>query len=140
MSKDCDDFAMDERNVRERRPSRGGRFSDDYHNRDRGGDRGGDRGVDRIEREPSSGLVADASGKKKRRYKRFSDRRRCRFCRENMGKIDYKDIMTLKKLCTSQGKLYSRKRSGNCSYHQRAAKTAIKRARFLALMPYMGSI
>ena len=78
--------------------------------------------------------------KKKGRYKRFSDRRRCRFCRENMGKIDYKDITTLKKLCTSQGKLYSRKRSGNCSYHQRSAKTAIKRARFLALMPYVGAI
>lgn len=79
-------------------------------------------------------------GKKKRRYKRFSDRRRCRFCREKMGKIDYKDVATLKKLCTSQGKLYSRKRSGNCSYHQRSAKTAIKRARFIALMPYMGAI
>ncbi len=124
---------MEERKY-ERRAGRGGRSSDDYHNRDRG-DRG-DRG-DYKERDSVGGSDA---GKKKRRYKRFSDRRRCRFCRENMGKIDYKDVMTLKKLCTSQGKLYSRKRSGNCSYHQRSAKTAIKKARYLALMPYMGSI
>jgi small subunit ribosomal protein S18 len=43
------------------------------------------------------------------------------------------------KLCTNQGKLYSRKRSGNCAFHQRSAQRAIKRARFLALVPYVGS-
>jgi small subunit ribosomal protein S18 len=47
--------------------------------------------------------------------------------------------MTLFKLCTGQGKLYSRKRSGNCAYHQRSATNAIKRARFLALVPYVGT-
>jgi ribosomal protein S18 len=49
-----------------------------------------------------------------------------------------KDVQTLKKLCTSQGKLFSRKRSGNCAAFQRAVKDAVKRARFMALMPYVG--
>jgi ribosomal protein S18 len=51
---------------------------------------------------------------------------------------DYKDIRTLQKLCTSQGKLFSRKRSGNCAKHQRQFRQAAKRARFLALLPYIG--
>jgi len=40
--------------------------------------------------------------------------------------------------CTSQGKLFSRKRSGNCAAFQRAVKDAVKRARFMALLPYVG--
>jgi small subunit ribosomal protein S18 len=52
--------------------------------------------------------------------------------------VDYKDVQTLKKLCTSQGKLFSRKRSGNCAAFQRAVKDAVKRARFMGLLPYVG--
>src|SRR5262249_37140839 len=67
---------------------------------------------------------------------------RCRFCtKEGCPRpafVDYKDVPTLKKLCTSQGKLFSRKRSGNCAAFQRAVKDAIKRARFMALLPYVG--
>ena len=63
---------------------------------------------------------------------------RCRFCREKISHIDYKDIDSLMKLTTSQGKILSRKRSGNCAKHQRQAKVAVKRARFMALMPYVG--
>jgi len=74
---------------------------------------------------------------KKRHYKKFGEKNRCRFCRSKV-EIDYKDVMTLQKLCTPQGKLFSRKRSGNCAKHQRKLKTAVKRARFLALMPYVG--
>lgn len=64
--------------------------------------------------------------------------RKCRFCRMEMEDIDYKDILNLQKLTSGQGKLLSRKRSGNCAAHQRSAKVAIKRARFMALMPYVG--
>jgi len=53
-----------------------------------------------------------------------------------VGKIDYKDIQNLQKMVTPQGKMLSRKRSGNCATHQRSAKQAVKRARFLALLPY----
>ena len=73
----------------------------------------------------------------KRRY-RARRRTKCRFCRSKAVIIDYKDVPVLQKLCTGQGKLFSRKRSGNCAKHQRLSKTAVKRARFLALMPYVG--
>ena len=67
---------------------------------------------------------------------------RCRFCtKEGCPRpafVDYKDVQTLKKLCTSQGKMFSRKRSGNCAAFQRAVKDAVKRARFISLMPYVG--
>ena len=61
----------------------------------------------------------------------------CRFCRAKTHIIDYKDTPTLQKLTTGQGKLFSRKRSGNCARHQRQLKTAVKRARYLSLMPYV---
>src|SRR5260370_12648090 len=67
---------------------------------------------------------------------------RCRFCtREGCPRpafVDYKDVQTLKKMCTNQGKIFSRKRSGNCAAFQRAVKDAINRARFMALIPYVG--
>lgn len=64
------------------------------------------------------------------------DQTQCRFCRGSIKYIDYKDIDTLQKLLTNRGKIYSRKRSGNCAGCQRKAKLAIKRARFMALLPY----
>ena len=64
------------------------------------------------------------------------DQTQCRFCRGAIKYIDYKDIDTLQKLLTNRGKIYSRKRSGNCAGCQRKAKAAIKRARFMALLPY----
>jgi len=78
-------------------------------------------------------------GAEQRKYTKFRKDNRCRFCREKIDEVDYKDVNTLMKLCTGQGKLYSRKRSGNCAFHQRSAKTAIKRARYMALVPYVGS-
>ncbi len=72
-----------------------------------------------------------------RRRSRTTEQAKCRFCREKVVEIDYKDIATLSKLTTQQGKLFSRKRSGNCARHQRSAKRAIKRSRFMALMPYV---
>lgn len=65
-------------------------------------------------------------------------RNRCRFCKDKVKIIDFKDVQTLQRLCTMQGKIHSRKRSGSCAKHQRRAKTALKRARFMALLPYMG--
>jgi len=73
----------------------------------------------------------------KKRFTKFRDRTKCRFCRLKMDAIDYKDIATLTKLTTAQGKLFSRKRSGNCASHQRSARVAIKRSRFIGLMPFV---
>ena len=67
---------------------------------------------------------------------------RCRFCtKEGCPRpafVDYKDVPTLKKLTPNQGKMFSRKRSGNCAAVQRATGDAVKRARFMALLPYVG--
>ncbi len=68
---------------------------------------------------------------------RYREQNKCRFCREKVSEIDYKDIGALQKLVTQHGKMFSRKRSGNCARHQRSAQRAIKRARFLGLIPYV---
>ena len=60
----------------------------------------------------------------------------CRYCRSGEKYVDYKDIDTLQKLLTNRGKIYSRKRSGNCAGCQRKVKKAIKRARYMALLPF----
>ena len=73
----------------------------------------------------------------KRRKSRFREQTKCRFCRDKVREIDYKDVASLQKLTTQQGKLFSCKRSGNCAKHQRSARRAIKRSRFLGLMPYV---
>lgn len=52
--------------------------------------------------------------------------------------VDYKDVATLKKFLTPQGKLFSRKRTGLSAASQHALARAVKRARFLALLPYVG--
>jgi len=51
--------------------------------------------------------------------------------------VDYKDLDNLQRLMSSEAAIFSKKRSGNCSRHQRQVKVAIKRARFLALLPYL---
>jgi small subunit ribosomal protein S18 len=71
------------------------------------------------------------------KFSGFGRETRCRFCRDRVREIDFKDVTALTKLVTNQGKLFSRKRSGNCAKHQRQLKAAVKRARFMALMPYV---
>lgn len=79
---------------------------------------------------------SNAAQPKKSKYAELTTK--CRFCRMRMGGIDYKDIQFLQKLVGSQGKLFSKRRSGNCSTHQRTVKIAIKRARYMALLSYTG--
>jgi len=71
-----------------------------------------------------------------RKPKIIRERSECRYCREKIKYIDYKDVDGLQKLLTQRGKIFSRKRSGNCAGCQRKAQLAIKRARYLALLPY----
>jgi len=68
----------------------------------------------------------------------YREKAKCRFCRDKVREVDYKDVPVLQKLTTQQGKLFSRKRSGNCARHQRSVKRAVKRARFMGLLPYVG--
>ena len=73
----------------------------------------------------------------KRRIKTTRERSECRYCRGKVDYIDYKDVEGLQKLITQRGKIYSRKRSGNCAGCQRKAQLAIKRARYMSLLPYV---
>jgi len=60
----------------------------------------------------------------------------CVFCgKDNV--IDYKDVNKLKRYVSERGKILPRRITGNCAKHQRAITTAIKRARHVALMPYI---
>ena len=60
----------------------------------------------------------------------------CVFCgKDNV--IDYKDTAKLKRYVSERGKILPRRITGNCALHQRALTTAIKRARHVALMPYV---
>ena len=72
----------------------------------------------------------------RRKVKTMRERSECRYCRAKVDYIDYKDVDGLQKLLTQRGKIFSRKRSGNCAGCQRKVKTAIKRARFMALLPF----
>ncbi len=74
--------------------------------------------------------------KKRRRY--FHRRKVCRFCADKL-EINYKDPRSLKYFTTERGKIVPRRISGTCAKHQRALTTAIKRARAIALMPYVGN-
>ena len=90
----------------DRRPSYGG-----------GGDRG-DRG--------------DRGGPGGRRPRR----RVCSFCVEKVQRIDYKDVGRIRRYISERGKIDPRRKSGTCAKHQRMLTAALKRARFMALLPY----
>ncbi len=61
----------------------------------------------------------------------------CYFCVNNIDDIDYKDAQILRKFTSSYGKIAPRRRSGLCAKHQRKSAQAIKRARIMALLPYV---
>ncbi len=68
---------------------------------------------------------------------RFYRRRKfCRFTAENVKEIDYKDLDTLKNYITETGKIVPSRITGTKAKYQRQLSTAVKRARFLALLPY----
>ena len=61
----------------------------------------------------------------------------CPFCEAGIRQVNYKDDKTLGRLVTEQGKILPRRMTGMCARHQRQLQTAIKRARYLALVPYV---
>ena len=74
----------------------------------------------------------------KRNIKRPSRKKVCNFCVDKVAEIDYKDTNKLKKYITEKGKIVPRRMSGVCAKHQRDLAVAIKRARYMALLPYVG--
>ena len=69
----------------------------------------------------------------------FRRRKFCRFSAEGVVEIDYKDIATLKNYVTESGKIVPSRITGTSAKYQRQLSSAIKRARFLALLPYTDS-
>jgi len=69
----------------------------------------------------------------------FRRKKFCRFTAEGVKEIDYKDIATLRGYITETGKIVPSRITGTRSRYQRQLSTAIKRARFLALLPYCDS-
>ena len=98
--------------------------------------------------ETSAGAPAAASASSSASYgaRRPDSRRRapypvrrkvCRFCAEKVRDIDYKQIQILRTFTTDTGKILSARITGNCASHQRQLTRCIKRARNLALLPYV---
>jgi small subunit ribosomal protein S18 len=75
-----------------------------------------------------------------RPQKKFYHRRKfCRFCSDSTLRIEYKDTSTLKDFVTERGKIMPRRITGNCAKHQRELTVHIKRARMIALLPFVVS-
>ena len=86
-------------------------------------------------------MAYDKAARPEGGFKRRNPGRRrkkvCVFCGDQNGVIDYKDVNKLKRYVSERGKILPRRITGNCAKHQRALTVAIKRARHVALMPYV---
>jgi small subunit ribosomal protein S18 len=78
----------------------------------------------------------EAGGAGKRYF--FRRRKVCKFCADKIDYIDYKDIKLISQFVPERGKILPRRMFGTCAEHQRKLTVAIKRARHIALLPYMG--
>jgi len=77
-----------------------------------------------------------SSKKSYRRRRRVQQNLKCALCEAGTKHISYKDVYQLKKYTSVRGKIISTEKSGVCHKHQRALTRAIKRARYMALLPY----
>ena len=70
---------------------------------------------------------------------RYGSRRKvCAFCMDGVKDVDYKDLPRLRRHISERGKIEPRRKTGTCARHQRSLTTAIKRARHVALLPFVG--
>ena len=82
--------------------------------------------------------MSEDRGDRVRRPRGRKQRRKvCQFCVEKVQHIDYKDVTRLRRFTSERGKILPRRMTGTCAKHQRQLSTAIKRARIIALMPYV---
>lgn len=73
----------------------------------------------------------------KERRSRKGRRKVCAFCQDRIDMADYKDLARLRRFMSERGKILPRRITGNCARHQRSLTMAIKRAREMALLPYV---
>jgi small subunit ribosomal protein S18 len=92
-----------------------------------GGYRGGGGG---------GGGAGRGGGRSRERY--IPRRRVCAFCVDKVQEIDYKDVPRLRKYLSERAKIEPRRKTSTCARHQRALSVALKRARHMALLPYVG--
>jgi small subunit ribosomal protein S18 len=77
----------------------------------------------------------------RRRRRRFPSRRKvCQFCTEDTAIIDYKNLSLLQRNISDRGKIRPRRQTGTCAKHQRRLAIAIKRARHIALLPFVAEL
>lgn len=68
---------------------------------------------------------------------RRGPRKTCRFCADHIEEIDYKEINRIARYVSERGKITPSRLTGTCARHQRRLSVAIKRARYMALLPYV---
>jgi len=78
----------------------------------------------------------DAKKKNMRRRRKIVQNLKCPLCESGVKTVTYKDVYQLKKFTSVRGKIISVEKSGACHKHQKMLKRAIKRARFMSLLPY----
>jgi len=86
------------------------------------------------------GKSSDKKGAEKGQQQRrtlFRRRKVCKFCADKIDDINYKDVKLIGPFVPERGKILPRRISGTCAMHQRKLQTAIKRARQIALIPYV---
>ena len=82
--------------------------------------------------------MSEDRGERVRRPRGRKPRRKvCQFCVDKVANIDYKDLNRLRRFISERGKILPRRMTGTCAKHQRQLSTAIKRARVIALLPYV---
>ncbi len=82
---------------------------------------------------------AKSRGRESTRTRYVPKRKFCSFCVGKVETIDYKDSSKLRRYISNRGKIEPRRRTGTCAKHQHALALAIKRARHLALLPYVSA-
>lgn len=74
---------------------------------------------------------------KTKKEKQIKSRKPCKFCKEHIEYVDYKDEKRLRRFMTERGKITPRRITGTCARHQRILAAAVKRARVIALVPFV---
>ena len=86
---------------------------------------------------PAAERTEAAPQQRMQRQNRGKRKKVCVFCADSIEHVDYKDVKRLEKCTSERGKILPRRISGTCAKHQRQLTTAIKRARHIALLPYI---
>ena len=75
-----------------------------------------------------------------KRRKSYRRQKVCKFCVDKVVQVDYKDVRRLRSFVTERGRILPRRISGTCAPHQRQLTVAVKRARNIALLPFVADI